>query len=82
MSDFQSAEDFEKEHAGLIAEQEAAEARRRNPPWGQPKKPKRQNVDAEDLRIEQLATEEIGLTNWAGRLLGQNPDTPHQETNF
>ena len=73
MSGFQTAEDFEREHADLIAQQDAADARRYAlPPQKQAKKNKRQEVDAESLRIEKEATEEMGLTNWAGRLLGQH----------
>lgn len=73
MSEFQSAEDFERQYAHLIKEQEDAEAKRNAPPpQKQAKKNKRQEVDAESRRIEQEATEETGLTNWAGRLLGQD----------
>lgn len=69
MSDFQSAEDFEKEHAALATQQEEADARRRAPPF-QPKKKKRDAVSAEALQAEQQATDEIGLTNWIGKLIG------------
>lgn len=77
MSEFQTAEDFERDNAHLIKQQEDADARRDALQTGQKqaklKKNKRQEVDAESLRIEREATEEIGLTNWAGRLLGQYP---------
>lgn len=80
MPGFQNIEDFEKENAGLIAEQEATEARRRNPPQAQPNKAKRQNIDAESLRNETLAMEEMGSTNWTGRLLGQIPENPSRDS--
>jgi hypothetical protein len=62
----QSIEDFEKEQDALDAEK--ARAAKVNP-QPLPKRAKK-TVDLDALAAEQQARDEIGNTNWVGRLLG------------
>ena len=64
---FQSIEDFVKEHEELEAPKASQEKQKPQP---QPKKKPKKEVDGETLATEARAVEELGDVNWVGRLLG------------
>jgi hypothetical protein len=64
---FQSIEDFVKEHDELDLLKASQEKQKPQP---QPKKKPKKEVDGETLATEAIAVEEIGDVNWVGRLLG------------
>lgn len=84
---FQSMEDFMKEQDELDAIRLAAQkSSALHPPSSSPlSKKARKLIDVEALTAEANAIEEIGNTNWVGRLLGKYwSDTPvgHHLKNF
>jgi hypothetical protein len=72
-TNFQSMEDFMKEQDELDAIRLAAQesSALHTPSGSPPLKKARKSIDVESLTVEANAIEEIGDTNWIGRLLGK-----------
>lgn len=76
-ANFQSIEEFMKEQDELDAAR-LATGKSISPPTPTntpPSKKVRRAIDVEALSLEARALEEIGDTNWTGRLLGKPPRT-------